>query len=558
MFLLIPIAFISGILTVFSPCVLPILPIILASGIDGNTKRVNGTILGLIVSFTVASLLLATIVRVLGIPADSVRIAAVALLLLFGLSLTFPEIGNRIQAWIEKRWTHFASIGATRGKHNGFGGGFIMGVSLGIVWTPCIGPVVAAVATLAAVSSFSFSAIAIALAYAIGAGIPLYYIAKGGSRISSKLSFIKKENQKIRQIFGIIVLASALFIWSGADRAFQAWTLANLPESWTQLPTTFEKRLNIDSQLQNLKQDNSMTKGKKGDMIVRDASLQNNFDGAKVKEEDLLQGCFGKDCIPSIDNPKFETADQADIWLQGDDRVFAINYDGILKAYPQRIMNWHEIVNDEINGTPVAITFCPLCGSAVTFERSVDGVITEFGVSGKLHNSDLIMYDRYEGNLWQQITGEAIVGPAARRDEKLKQVPIITTMWGEWKTKHPTTQVLSRDTGFSRDYDRYPYGTYEQDDQLLFGVEGLDQSLQIKTVVYGIEIDGKPKAYPEEIFNRSSIIEDSVENTQIKLEKGDGGEIVVTNVETDEKIIPIRLFWFAWAAFHPDTELYTQ
>jgi len=551
--MLILIAFVSGILTVFSPCVLPILPIILASGIDGNKKRIQGTILGLIVSFTVASLLLATIVRVLGIPADTVRLFAVILLIIFGITLILPSIGNSIQFWIEKRW-HFQP----KKQNNGFMGGFVTGVSLGIVWTPCIGPVVAAVATLAAVSSFSFSALFIALAYALGTGIPLYYIAKGGSSISSRLSFIKKENQKIRQIFGIIVLASALFIWSGADRAFQAWTLSNLPESWTQLPTTFEKRLNIDSQLQNLKQDNSMTKGKKGDTIVRDVSLQNDFDGAKVKEEDLLQGCFGKDCIPSIENPHFETADQADTWLEPDDRIFAVNYEGVTRAYAQRIMNWHEIVNDEINGTPVAITFCPLCGSAVAFERTVDSVITEFGVSGKLHNSDLVMYDRYEGNFWQQITGEAIVGPAARRDEKLKQVPIITTTWGEWKTKHPTTQVLSRDTGFSRDYDRYPYGTYEQDDQLLFGVEGLDQSLQIKTVVYGIVIDGKSKAYPEEIFNRSSIIEDSVGNTQIKLEKGDGGEIVVTNVETDEKIIPIRLFWFAWAAFHPDTELYTK
>jgi len=549
--ILIVIAFISGILTVFSPCVLPILPIILASGIDGNKKRIQGTILGLIVSFTIASLLMATIVRVLGIPADMVRMLAVLLLFILGFSLIFPEIGNYMQRWIEKRW-HFQP----KKQNNGFIGGFVTGISLGIVWTPCIGPVVAAVATLAAVSSFSLSAIFIALAYAIGIGIPLYYIAKGGSNISAKLSFIQKENQKIRQIFGVIVLASALFIWSGADRAFQAWTLSNLPESWAQLPTTFEKQLNVDSQLQNLKQDQSMTKSNKGETVIRDVSLQTDFTGAKVQKDELLQGCFGKDCIPSIDKPAFELARDANSWLHDDDRIFAINYKGIVRAYPQRIMNWHEIVNDDINGIPVTVTFCPLCGSAIAFERKVDGITTEFGVSGKLHNSDLVMYDRYEGNLWQQITGEAIVGPAARRDEKLKQIPIITATWGEWKTKHPTTEVLSRDTGFSRDYDRYPYGTYEQDDQLLFGVEGLDQSLPIKTVVYGIEIDGRAKAYPEEIFIKNPIREDSIGTTQIKLEKEDGGEVVVTVVETGEKIVPIRLFWFAWAAFHPNTELY--
>jgi thiol:disulfide interchange protein len=120
------------------------------------------------------------------------------------------------------------------------------------VWTPCIGPVVAAVATLAAVSSFSVNAVFIALAYALGTGMPLYYIAKGGSKVSSKLRFIKSENQKIRQIFGLLILVTALFIWSGTDRKLQAWTLENLPESWTNITTTFESRFKLDTQLEQL------------------------------------------------------------------------------------------------------------------------------------------------------------------------------------------------------------------------------------------------------------------------------------------------------------------
>ncbi|PIR42549.1 hypothetical protein COV25_02245, partial [candidate division WWE3 bacterium CG10_big_fil_rev_8_21_14_0_10_35_32] len=434
--------------------------------------------------------------------------------------------------------------------------GFITGVSLGIVWTPCIGPVVAAVATLAAVSSFSLSAVLIALTYALGTGIPLYFIAKGGSKASQKLRFVKKENQKIRQIFGIIILVTALFIWSGADRTLQTWTLNNLPESWTQLATTFENRFNVDSELDKLKDNQSMKKVQPGETIVRDVDLQNDFSGAKIAKKDLLQGCFEKDCIPSINNPQFETAREADAWLQPDDRVFALDFNGVVRAYPQRIMNWHEIVNDSIGGTPVAITFCPLCGSALAFERTVDEVITEFGVSGKLHNSDLVMYDRYEGNLWQQITGEAIVGPGARRDEKLKQIPIVTTKWGEWKKEQPDTEVLSRDTGHSRDYDAYPYGTYEQDDELYFGVKNLDKKLQIKTVVYGIEVNSASKAYPENVFDQQPVITDAVGGTPVQLEKTGEGKIVVTNLQTQEEIIPIRLFWFAWAAFHPDTEVY--
>ncbi|MBI4038399.1 DUF3179 domain-containing protein, partial [Candidatus Daviesbacteria bacterium] len=481
-----------------------------------------------------------------------IRTLAVALLIVFGLSLVFPIIWEKIQVFIERYW-HF---GAYQSQGSGFWGGFLTGTSLGIIWTPCIGPVVAAMATLAAVSSFSFTIVVIVFAYALGTAVPLYFIAKGGSSTSQRLTFFKTRNQKIRQVFGIVVLATALFIWTGADRILQAWTLANLPQSWTQLATIFESSVKVDTQLNQLKgSQKQVQKASPGETVVRKVSLQNDFTGAKVNPEDLLQGCSIQDCIPSINNPKFESANDAS-WLRDDDMVFAIDYKGIQKAYTQRILNWHEIINDEIAGDPVAITFCPLCGSALAFERKVDGVITEFGVSGKLHNSDLVMYDRYEGNLWQQITGEGIVGPAARRNEVLKQVPIITTPWGEWKKEHPSTEVLSRNTGFSRNYDQYPYGTYEQDDQLLFGVKGLDKSLQIKTVVYGIEIDDKSKAYPENVFDEKKVIEDTVGNVAIRLERTQSGQIKVINLQTQEKIIPIRLFWFAWAAFHPDTELY--
>lgn len=301
-----------------------------------------------------------------------------------------------------------------------------------------------------------------------------------------------------------------------------------------------------------------LPKANPGQTVIREVSLQDDFTGAKVAREDLLQGCNGRDCIPSINNPKFETASEAGLWLAPEDRVFALNYNGVLRAYPQRIMNWHEIVNDEANGVPITVTFCPLCGSALAFVRKVDGVITEFGVSGKLHNNDLIMYDRYEGNLWQQITGEAIVGPAARRDEKLTQVPIITVEWSRWVREHPDTQVLSRDTGFIRNYNQYPYGTYEQDDKLLFGIKDLNKSLQIKTIVHGVEVGSASKAYPENLFAANPAITDTVGGVKLRLEKNSDGKIEVTNLETGEKIIPIRLFWFAWAAFHPDTELYSQ
>jgi len=294
--------------------------------------------------------------------------------------------------------------------------------------------------------------------------------------------------------------------------------------------------------------------------VIREVSLSTDFTNAKIDPEALEQGCFGgQDCIPSIDKPRFESAQSANEWLNKEDIVFALRYKDIQRAYPQRILNWHEIVNDTVAGDPILITFCPLCGSALAFERKVDGVITEFGVSGKLHNSDLVMYDRYEGSLWQQISGEGIVGPAAQRDEVLIQVPISTTTWGEWKEKFPETEVLTRHSGgySNKRYAQYPYGTYEEDDALYFGVEDEpDESLQIKTVVYGLELNGVKKAYTEEALKHEGVIEDTLGGTPITIARSESGEITATNNETGEDIIPIRLFWFAWAAFNPDTELY--
>ena len=183
-------------------------------------------------------------------------------------------------------------------------------------------------------------------------------------------------------------------------------------------------------------------------------------------------------------------------------------------------------------------------------------MVTELDVSGLLHNSDLVMYDRYEGSLWQQVTGEAIVGPAAQRYEQLEQIPIITTSWSAWKSQYPETEVLAREPGV-RGYEMYPYGTYEENDEIYFGVEGLDTSLQIKTEVYGIGLGDASKAYPASISDDIETISDSVNGEQLILTRNNDSSITVI-FSSGEDIIPIRLFWFAWAAFHPDTEMYQK
>lgn len=274
---------------------------------------------------------------------------------------------------------------------------------------------------------------------------------------------------------------------------------------------------------------------------------------AKIDLSKLRQGCPAKDCIPAIDNPKFITASEAEKLNQINDGdvVFGINHQGVIRAYPQRILNWHEIVNDTVAGDPILVTFCPLCGTAIGFERSAD---TTFGVSGKLVNSNLVMYDRRTETLWQQLGGEAIVGDLV--GQKLKLFPVDTTLWKDWKKLHPDTQVLSQETGYSRDYSLYPYGTYEQDRSVYFPAEGVsDTRLHPKQIVWGIEINGKFKAYDDKKLSEIAILNDTFNGVKLNITRNKEGQIRITK-EDSSQVIAERSMWFAWVSFHKDTELY--
>ncbi len=274
---------------------------------------------------------------------------------------------------------------------------------------------------------------------------------------------------------------------------------------------------------------------------------------AKIDLNKLREGCPVKDCIPAIDNPKFISASEAERLnqIKDDDVVFAIDHKGVLRAYPQRILNWHEIVNDVLAGDPLLITFCPLCGTAIGFERPAD---TTFGVSGKLVNSNLVMYDRKTQTLWQQLGGEAIVGELV--GQKLKPFPVDTVLWRDWKKLHPDTQVLSQETGYSRDYSHYPYGSYEQDRSVYFPAEGAtDDRLHPKQIVWGIEIEGKFKAYDDKKLSEIGTLNDTFNGVNLTIVRNKEGQVRITK-EDGSQIIPDRSMWFAWVSFHPETELF--
>jgi hypothetical protein len=281
-------------------------------------------------------------------------------------------------------------------------------------------------------------------------------------------------------------------------------------------------------------------------------------DGVKylVDPDKIVSGGPPKDGIPSIDNPRFVTVEEADEWIQDNELALAIIYKGVKRVYPLQIMVWHEIVNDNIAGDPILITFCPLCGSGIAYERTINGEEVEFGTSGKLYNSNLVMYDRKTDSYWSQIDGLAIVGKLT--GTKLTPMSIDTVVWRDWKKAHPDSEVLSQDTGFTRPYGRDPYGEYYEDSFIIFPVEDRDDRIHPKTVVFGIEVSGVFKAYKEEDLKELKVIEDTVNGLRLKVERDDAGIVKITNLETGEEIVKERDFWFAWYAFHPDTELYTK
>jgi len=257
-----------------------------------------------------------------------------------------------------------------------------------------------------------------------------------------------------------------------------------------------------------------------------------------------------KDGIPALTKPKFIPANKA-TYLRDNDRVVGIFIEGQAKAYPIRILNWHEIVNDEVADTPIAVTWCPLTRSAVTFDRRLKGTTLEFGVSGLLYKSNVVMYDRNDEGLWSQLKMEGLTGKFAQ--ERLKQIPAMEMTWGHWLREHPDTLVLSRKTGHRRDYNRDPYKDYHHNSETMFPLAGADLRLPPKSLVIGIQIGDIAKAYPLTALKQP--IDDHIGGMDVNIKPVEGGTAVMT--DNDGNITPsVVAYWFAWSAFHPDTLIY--
>ena len=344
---------------------------------------------------------------------------------------------------------------------------------------------------------------------------------------------------------------------------------------------------------------------------LRTVNWSTDFCQSIVDFNEILVGNPTKDGIPSLTDPDMESIESAADWLSQRSPVIALEIEGEARAYPLAILIWHEIANDEIAGQPIAVTFCPLCNSAVTFARTVDGEVLDFGVSGLLRNSDLIMFDRRSESWWQQLTGEALVGAYA--GTMLDIVPSQVISFGSFAARYPDGLVISRETGHNRRYGVNPYGDYDSQPGRPFLYRGeIDPRLDspVDRVLAAI-VGDVAVAYPFDALRAERVINDVVADTPIVIFYQGGvasalGDRFIDNARDtgaagmyeatldgrrlrfvadgadglrDEEtgstwnafgeaiagelagrklrwINAFPHFWFAWAAFHPETQVY--
>ena len=270
---------------------------------------------------------------------------------------------------------------------------------------------------------------------------------------------------------------------------------------------------------------------------------------------EIYGGGPAKDGIPSLDKPKFLDASEVDFLLP-DDKLLGVSLNGVDKAFPISILNYHELVNDQFNGQAVTVSYCPLCGTGMVFDSRVKGDSLVFGVSGLLYNNDLLMYDRKTQSLWSQIEGRAING--SLKGIYLDRLPVEHTTWRVWHQSHPNTLVLSQDTGFYRHYGSSPYPHYEDSSRLMFPLTNYDKRYSAKDLVIGIEVGDKAKVYPfvELAKAKSPSVIDTFNGKTFTIEyldKDKSARIVDSNGSV---ITSLTAYWFAWMAFHPESEVY--
>lgn len=312
-----------------------------------------------------------------------------------------------------------------------------------------------------------------------------------------------------------------------------------------------------------------------------------------IRPEEIVWGGVKKDGIPALTRPETVPASQA-TFLHGSETVFGIAIGGESRAYPQRILDWHEMANDVVGGRPFALSYCTLCGSAIAYATAgTDGKTFVFGSSGLLYRSNKLMYDEGTLSLWSNLTGEPVIGPLVGRGVTLTQLPITVTTWDDWRTRHPGTTVVSLRTGHRRDYTAgAAYGRYFASPETMFPVWKKSPALPAKSWIYAVRAGARAKAYPLDVLFRERVVNDQIlslavvvvadpesgavrayerggrrfaegpGNSLIEPESGQRWEVSEEALRPSSggndlaRVAGHRAYWFGWYGSFPDTEVY--
>jgi len=334
-----------------------------------------------------------------------------------------------------------------------------------------------------------------------------------------------------------------------------------------------------------------------------DDDVQNTSTTWLIPANEVLDGGPGKDGIPSVDNPNFALVSET-TYLNDNDLVIGFKDGDVIKAYSHQILDWHEIVNDDVNNVSIAITYCPLTGTAIGWDRNIEGEKTTFGVSGLLYNTNLLPYDRKTDSNWSQMRLDCVNG--SLEGQKIVTHQVVETTWGTWKSMFPESEVMTTETGISRQYGSYPYinsagQDYRVDEWLLFNVTPLDSRLPRKERVLGVIENGQAKTYRfssfaeetvnvvEDNFNSKGlvIVGSQERNFLMAFERtlADGTVLTFESIQEDgeaimmdnegnkwnlfgeaiegsrvgEQLVNLESYigyWMAWGAFYPDAEIF--
>ncbi len=551
------ISFIAGILTVLAPCILPLLPVIIGSSVGARSKATPYIVIGsLALSILLFTYLLKVSTAFIGIPLHVWSYISGGILAVFGLVLLFPQI------WESLPFVAKANTGANKLMGAGYQkksvwGDVLIGASLGPIFSSC-SPTYFVILGAVLPASFLLGTTYL-LAYIAGLVLVLVLIALLGQRLTAKLSLAADSHGWFKKGIGILFIIVGVTIMLGVDKKIQAWVLSTDYFNITIFEQKILDKVDLDSTFETDESENIQSKdhSSAGDELIEikvPKQLQKFFPNTDWSKADpaierAISGGPAKDGIPALLDPDFIPL--ADFPRNDSVQAIVIVGESETKVYPYNILTWHEIVNDTIDNIPVAVTFCPLCGSAIVYDRTLpDGTVSTFGVSGSLLESNMIMYDRNTENLWQQSTGEVLAG--SFYPDKLELVSFQFLTIGEAKELYSGALVLSEKTGHFRNYARNPYAGYETNDQFVFDPSDLDTSFPPKEIMsVFLAKNQTPVAAPWLKLREAGTADITVNNTTYYLTVTEQGELTVTDTAGNNYPFYFEM-WFSFAVQHGD------